>query len=205
MLTETRQCRDCGQSFDAVFYRGGFAARCPRCQDVYQRRPTVALSRNVLFRSPARIVRLPKDGRWEYFRVKAKDNPAFRIVFKGADLDPASAAPWAGRIDIFAPVGWSYGKVVLFEEVEARHAVSADKVETRRYVRLSKLPPIEQYEMDGEPSDLVWEVFEAPPPDGDLWQRSISNGALWGALRLAPGLYDAFVQQARQAREDRSF
>lgn len=127
--TETRICKNCGQSFSfdtkvyALLGLKNKPKRCPKCIDIDQRRPTVCLSREVIFEQVVTIGSLPyaEFEPWKAYDSK-KNMPVWRSTNKGSQYGKS----WSGRFEIFAhmPRPPKVGDVVRMTVVKATHQVA---------------------------------------------------------------------------------
>jgi hypothetical protein len=193
IMMQQRECRVCGQSFETRIEQ---QKRCPRCIDAENvrrgRQRSVVLERRVVQTfSNVVVVRLPAPWQSRARQTNTTHSEAllaYKIAFRGCDLNPASDARWSGRIDLFADRPYGMRQRCAVDIVEAKHAVSPDCVETHRYLRLRQPRLAELYDDDVEPLGLIWTVGDAPIVDtAAVWQQQLdSGGMLFGALLLTP-------------------
>jgi hypothetical protein len=209
VVATTVECRICRQPFKT---RIADQKRCPRCIDAENakrgRQRTVILERRVVMTFPdVCVVRLPSC--WQSYRrgtITARtDAPlAFRMTFRGADLDPQSSVRWSGRIDLFAdrPYGpRDHCAIDVVEALHALHAAGPNRTETHRYLRLRRPRLIEELDQDeaAPPLGLIWTVAERPVvDDAAMWSQALNNGALYGALVITPTRAREFVAALAQ-------
>lgn len=113
----------------------------------------------------------------------------FKISFRGADLDPASTARWAGRVDLFANRPFASGDIVSIDAMRAVHARRNGGTESRRYLRLRPMSLLEKVYWDdsAEQLCLTWVISEYPIVDERaVWRADLDNRAVHAALLVTP-------------------
>lgn len=189
-------CQQCGKEFPVNpghFAQMGFKnlpKRCPKCADIAQARPSVAIERKcIAVYDGVEIVSLPP-GDWQETEGYKKDIPAFRLTVKGSRY----GAAWSGRIDLFSASIPQPGDIVSIREMEAKHLIKVRRENRARndfesgtvqeYIKEIELP-VTADDPDAEEvirvrRYLVLEPFDGPATCRLVWAEAYTKTTLKG-------------------------
>lgn len=159
--------------------------RCPKCADIAQARPSVAIERKcIAVYDGVEIVSLPP-APWQETEGYKKDVPAFRLTIKGSRY----GASWSGRIDLFATSIPSPGNIVSIREMEAKHLIKVRR-EQRVTLEHSKVTVEKELPVTADDPDaeevirvrryLVLEPFDGPAICRLVWAEADTKTTLKG-------------------------
>ncbi len=197
-------CQSCDEEFPvnpghfALLGFKNLPKRCPKCADIAQARPSVAIERKcIAVYDGVEIVSLPP-APWQETEGYKKDVPAFRLTIKGSRY----GASWSGRIDLFATSIPSPGNIVSIREMETKHLIKVRR-EQRGTLEHGKVTveielPVTADDPDAEEvirvrRYLVLEPFDGPATCRLVWAEADTKTTLkgfgrqyWAEIKGAP-------------------